>query len=123
MVQVQRLTGGAAGYRMQISTVFEHDTTVVLAVTGGVDVATADDVRDVGLGVLACSQCTTLWVDPSGVTFLDSTGLGALIALHHAAVASARRLVLRDPCPSTRRLLQLTGLSAVFEVIGPAATG
>lgn len=118
MPDVHRLGIDAVARPMQISTSFEQETTIVLSVTGDIDVATAADLRDIGLGVLESSQCATLCVELSGVTFLDSTGLGALIALRAAAVDSGRTLVIRNPSPVTTRLLELTGVSEVLGVVG-----
>ena len=118
MPDVQRHAIDAVARPMQISTSFEQEATIVLSVTGEIDVATADDLRDIGLGVLQSLQCETLCADLSAVTFMDSTGLGALIALRSAAVDSGRTLVIRDPSPATTRLFELTGLSEVLGVVG-----
>jgi len=52
------------------------------------------------------------------VTFLDSTGLGALIALRTAAVDSGRTLIIRNPSVATTRLFEITGLSEVLGAVG-----
>ena len=118
MPDVHRLGIDAVARPMQISTSFEQETTIVLSVTGEIDVATADDLRDIGLGVLQSLQCETLCADLSAVTFMDSTGLGALIALRTAAVDNGRTLVIRNPSVATTRLFELTGLSEVLGVVG-----
>ena len=118
MVEVHRLRDDVVARPMQISTSFEQETTIVLSVTGEIDVATADDLRDIALGVLQSLQCETLCADLSAVTFMDSTGLGALIALRTAAVDNGRTLVIRNPSVATTRLFELSGLSEVLGVVG-----
>jgi anti-sigma B factor antagonist len=118
MPDVHRVGIDAVARSMQVSTSFEDETTIVLSVTGEIDVATADDLRDIGLGLLQSSQCETLCADLSAVTFLDSTGLGALIALRTAAVDSGRTMLIRNPSVATARLFELTGLSEVLGVVG-----
>jgi anti-anti-sigma factor len=57
-----------------------------------------------------------LALDPSGVDFADSTGVGALIRVGNATVAGERELVLRHPSAWVARVLHITGLDAVFEL-------
>lgn len=50
-------------------------------------------------------------VDVSGVGFMDSSGLRALIGAHQAAEAADRRLVVARPSPAVLRLIEISGLS------------
>jgi anti-sigma B factor antagonist len=87
-------------------------------VTGEVDSTTAPGLRDCLLDVIGRSGSTTVEVDLSGVTFLDSAGLSALATAHRAAVAAGRDLRMR--CGTTRavvRPLQITGLWTLFTVV------
>ncbi len=54
-------------------------------------------------------------IDLSQTTFLDSCGLGALVALHKTASSRQGRLRLLDPQPQVRQLLELTQLDRIFE--------
>lgn len=56
----------------------------VLAVTGEVDVDTAPALRDTALAMLN-RGADHLVIDLRGVTFMDSTGLGSLLRMHHRA--------------------------------------
>lgn len=60
-------------------------------------------------------------VDLSQVTFLDSTGLKALVAEHRRLHAEGRRLTVRNPSPAVFRVLNLSGVAAALDVQGPAA--
>lgn len=53
-------------------------------------------------------------LDLSGVEFIDSSGLKALVAAHHAALERAVRLEIRAPSNAVRDVLALTGLAVVF---------
>jgi anti-anti-sigma factor len=55
-------------------------------------------------------------VDLGGVTFLDCTGLGALIGARNVAVHSGRQLRVHHPQPFVRRILEVTGLVDVLTV-------
>lgn len=55
-------------------------------------------------------------VDLSGVGFMDSSGLRALIAAHQAAAEAGRRLVISNPSAAVRRLIEISGLSEHLNV-------
>lgn len=59
-------------------------------------------------------------VDLSATTFIDSSGLGALVALHKTACSRGGVLRLLRPQPSVRQLLELTRLHRVFEILRDA---
>lgn len=63
---------------------------------------------------------SALAVDLSGVSFMDSAGLGALVALEKAARSKKARLVLLDPSPRVVRLLESVRLTDFFHLhFGP----
>ncbi len=61
---------------------------------------------------------TTLDVDMSVVGFLDSSGLGALIALHKTMAGRNGVVRLLDPTPVARQVLELTRMHRIFEMTG-----
>lgn len=66
-------------------------------------------------------DAATVLVDLSDVPFMDSSGLGVLIALAKRAMRTAGRLRLVHPGEQPLRLVQLTQLDRFFEVqIEPA---
>ena len=89
---------------------------VVIAVSGDLDIATADQLfRDANEALRAAAP-TTLVLDLSGVAFLDSSGIGTLVELRNVAGDTGGDLVLRRPSDRTRRLLEITALDSVFSV-------
>jgi anti-sigma B factor antagonist len=56
-------------------------------------------------------------VDLSQTTFIDSCGLGALIALHKTACSRGGSVRLRNPLPSVQQILELTRMHRIFEII------
>jgi anti-anti-sigma factor len=85
----------------------------VLAVVGEIDMASADEFRDRLLAGLQRSG--SLEVDLGGVTFIDSSGLAALVRLRTEAEILGRNVALVKVSPSTARLLELTGLQTLFD--------
>lgn len=94
---------------------------VVVRVRGDVDLVTADELR----GVLdeALTTSSHLDIDLSGLTFIDSSGLSALVHAHRAARDAGGVAVLRDPPSMLRRLLDITKLDSLFVVETAADPG
>lgn len=91
----------------------------VITVNGEIDSTTAPGLRGCLLEVLDRPGTTTVEVDLTGVTFLDSAGLSALATAHRAAEAGGRVLQMRvGDTRAVARPLQITGLWDVFAVIG-----
>ncbi len=55
-------------------------------------------------------------IDLSRAAFLDSSGLGALVALHKTARGRQGNLRLRNPQPQVQQILELTRMNRIFEV-------
>jgi anti-sigma B factor antagonist len=86
--------------------------TAVLAITGEVDMASAPGLRD----QLQQLDARNVIIDLSGVTFIDSTGLGVLVTALKRSREAGGHLVLRSPTRATRRVLDITGLSQLVPV-------
>ena len=84
----------------------------VATVTGEVDVYSAPALRD-GLTDLLSAGSSVI-VDLTGVGFLDSTGLGALVAARKTA--EEQGVILPLVCTAERilKLFTITGLDGVF---------
>lgn len=92
----------------------------LLALSGRLDVHTAADVR-LALDGHVTAGCHELVLDLSGLTALDATGLGVLVAGHRRSQRAGRVLVLRDVPPPVQRLLVLTRLDRVLRTTRTAA--
>jgi anti-anti-sigma factor len=96
---------------------------VVLILTGELDPHTAPSLRQ-ALDRTVGDTTTVVVFDLGGVTFVDSSGLRVIIAAHKLMDDRHGRLVLRDPSDTTRRILDITGLSDRIEVeAGPPRAG
>jgi anti-sigma B factor antagonist len=95
---------------------------LTLRVSGLTELAAANaaHVRD-SIRAALHADSTALEVDLSETTFLDSSGLGALIALHKTMRSRNRILRILKPGPSVMQVLELTRLHRLFEVINPGA--
>lgn len=86
----------------------------VVAVNGEVDVYAAPTLRD-GLTELL-QDGSSVVVDLTDVGFLDSTGLGALVAARTAAAEKGGTLPLVCTHQRILKLFTITGLDGVFSI-------
>ncbi|HEY5835176.1 STAS domain-containing protein [Streptomyces sp.] len=88
----------------------------VVEVTGELDIATRDRLRDHLYEVIAAHRPAHVIVDLSRLEFCDATGLSVLVAGQHRVWQHDGRLRLVCPEGRIRRLLRLTRLIDVFPV-------
>jgi anti-sigma B factor antagonist len=90
------------------------DTRVaVVAPTGRLDVAGAPSLKDAISETLKNGQARVV-IDMEGVSFVDSTGLGSVIAALKQVRSSEGDLRLAAPNQQVRVVLELTTLDRVF---------
>ncbi|WP_334663949.1 STAS domain-containing protein [Streptomyces cyaneofuscatus] len=88
-------------------------TLAVIALSGEFDVATAPAVRARALDLIAAGH-QHLVADLAGVTFCDSSGLGALIGIWRCAKDANGSLTLAAIPERLDRLLSITGMDTVL---------
>ena len=100
--------------QLHIDTSWPSPAVARVAVVGEVDLATAHLLRDRLLSVLREQAPAVLDVDLAGVTFLDCTGISALVAVRNAAVHAGGQMPVSNPQPIVRRVVDVTGLLGIF---------
>ena len=98
---------------MDITVVRDPAGPVVVGVTGELDVATTPELRDCLAGVDG-----DVVVDLSGVTFMDSTALGALVSATNRSREQGATFTLRGESAFVHRLLKVAGLDDFFHPDG-----
>jgi anti-anti-sigma factor len=98
----------------------QSDGVLVVDVRGTLDAATVDALRSALLNTLQSQRPATMIVDLTFVTFMDSMGIGALVAGYNAAREVGSRFILRNPSEFVHRQLRVTGLADMF---GLSASG
>ncbi|MBB5998877.1 STAS domain-containing protein [Streptomonospora salina] len=92
-----------------------QDGCAVVAVRGEIDLYTAPQLQS-GLVDALEDGARRLVVDMSRVEFCDSTGMSVLLSVMKRARAADGDLELVAPKPAVRKILEVTGLDAVFTV-------
>ena len=101
------------------------DGTATVTVLGEIDFSNADEVAQGIRDAISEWAPPVVSVDLRDATFIDSTGLGALIEGYRAATEAETRFVVVNPTDGFRRVLTLTGLVELFGLgdVEEAATG
>ncbi|GGK96729.1 STAS domain-containing protein [Mangrovihabitans endophyticus] len=97
-----------------IESMFAADGTATVAVAGEIDFSNADELSREICGAVAEWSPLALVVDLGRATFMDSTGLGALIEGYRCADEAGARFSVVNMSDSFRRVLAVTGLSDFF---------
>lgn len=84
---------------------------VVVTPVGDIDLVTAPRLLEQLLRILRDAP-TRLVVALNEVTFIDSSGLNALVSANRRAEAMGTELRLAAPAPLVTKLLQITGLDS-----------
>jgi anti-sigma B factor antagonist len=99
--------------------VVPDDGRVTLRLHGEVDIASVARLQACLDG--AAGTWPVVEIDASGLTFLDSSGVAALALAHRRLNASGVELRVRNPSPFVTRVLQITGLTDLLDVVGERA--
>lgn len=99
---------------------------LVAHVSGDLDVMTAEAFRRQVDLALSRYRPRHLYVDMAGVTFVDSSGLGAILGRYKRVRQMGGRMVLKNPPAAIQPVLELAGLFRLMEVVqemDPARSG
>jgi anti-sigma B factor antagonist len=90
------------------------DGCMVVFAVGEIDIATSDRFREVMLQAVESSR--RVIVDLSGVTFLDSTGLGVLLGAQKRVATTHHSLCLVGPTRLVAKVLSITRVDETIPV-------
>ena len=96
------------------------DGSSIIAASGEIDVATAPDLT-AALDLMIDRGATAISVDMEHVTFIDSSGLGALVTALKRAQQTDATLTLVNLSGSARKVFEITGLLETFGADGAQA--
>ena len=97
------------------STTSTVDSGLVLPVFGDIDAANADALHEQLLSLYEGGRAFGI-VDMSDVTFMDSTGLSALLAARRQLLGANCDMRLVITRPNLHKLFEITGLTEVFDI-------
>jgi anti-sigma B factor antagonist len=96
----------------------EEDSTLRVEIAGELDISTVPACNK-ELSELRHNSANRVVLDLSAISFMDSTGLSAvLVAEMHARMRGQKFVVVAGP-PHVHELFKLTGVDNFLEVVGP----
>jgi anti-anti-sigma factor len=98
----------------EFSATISAEGVCVVAVDGELDLAVVDDF--LATARTASAGCSALEIDLDRMSFVDSSGLGALMRLRKEAAEQDIALRLVNMPPAAHRLFQITGLLEIFDI-------
>lgn len=111
------------GWAVELETRVQGDTLYV-RVRGDLDLMTAGTFREEVEAELERTGVSRLVLNLAGLKFIDSSGLGAILGRFRRLQHRGGRLVLEDPPPAIRPVLEMAGFYRLMEVreSGPGRT-
>jgi anti-sigma B factor antagonist len=94
---------------------------VVVRVTGDLDISTAFELRDLLADILSEGPPSELVLDLLGLHSVDSTGLDVFQLAQARARAGGFRFVLANPNTLVSALLEIRGLVDALDIVAPAS--
>lgn len=105
---------------MNISTQIKQGVLLV-RVEGEMDVHMADEFRQRVDAALGADGVRHVILSLKGVTFIDSSGLGAILGRYKKVSAAGGRMLAANVRPQVARVFELSGLLKIIETYGTEA--
>ena len=102
--------GGGAS-RVDVAQSSDGAGTAVLTVTGELDLGSEAALRETAERAIA-NGATTIVFELSGLTFMDSSGIGLLLTI----AAQVGQVEVRNPSATVRRVIELSGLATTLRM-------
>jgi anti-anti-sigma factor len=91
-----------------------HGDSITVVPEGDISLETVDVLREVLRTIVDSGPAAHIDVDMRAVSFLDSSGIGVLVAAQRAAAARGLTLMLVEPTPMVRMVLQVANLDGIL---------
>ena len=92
----------------------EKDGVATIALSGGLDLATAPILSD-RLAPFEGNGVSTIVLDLHDLTFIDSTALHAFLEARNRAMSNGQRLLVRGASPTAQRHIEIVGLQLLLD--------
>ena len=101
-------------------TIKSHPDRVTLLLEGEFDVAAMPAIKKAVSTALDTVDGRPVEFDLAGVTFIDSSGFGALIAAREQCANQGTTLLITGVSDRVRRTFEISGLGSLLDPAGPA---
>ncbi len=94
----------------------QHGNTLIAKLSGELDLLTAPSFRTQVDGALDAAGPRNLILELSQLSFVDSSGLGAILGRYKAVTQLGGRMLLVTPQPQVQRIFTLSGLFKIMDL-------
>lgn len=98
---------------MKTSIIKKHRM-ILMHISGEIDHHSSVKIRDILEREIRRSSAINIALDFSGVTFMDSSGIGMIIGRYKTVTALGGNLIIFDASDQIKRLLDMSGLSPLI---------
>jgi len=93
----------------------EIDGLGVVRLSGRLDIAHSDDFENSVVGALD-ENARDLLVNLSGVTYMSSSGIRALLSIYRHARSLNTNMYICDPSPAVKKILDVVDIDQIFQI-------
>jgi len=94
----------------------ESEGSVILDLSGDIDLAHSPTMRKVLLGEIKENSTAKVFLTFNNVRYIDSSGIASLVEGLKASRDQGSRLILFGLSPAVREVMQLSRLQKIFEI-------
>ena len=101
---------------MSSKNINEMGKTNMVFIKGEIDIYSIEKFRETIENQIK-TQVPEIILDCSELSYMDSTGMGVLIELRNKTKEMGQKIIMMNPRPNIKKLLTLTGVDKIIEVI------
>ncbi|MBC3899173.1 MULTISPECIES: STAS domain-containing protein [Acetobacterium] len=101
---------------MNSNNIIETGKTSMVSIKGEIDIYSIEKFR-ASIEKEIMTQATQIILDCSELSYMDSTGMGVLIELRNKSKEMGQRIIMMNPRPNIKKLLSLTGVDKIIEIV------
>jgi len=93
-----------------------NEEQAVVTIKGEVDIYSVDQFRK-SIEKSINQKTSKIILDCTDLSYIDSTGMGVLIEMRNKTMEMGQKIVMKNPKPNIKKLLSLTGVDKIIEII------
>ncbi|MBC3797195.1 STAS domain-containing protein [Acetobacterium tundrae] len=88
----------------------------MISIKGEIDIYSIGKFRELIEKKIA-TQAPQIILDCTELSYMDSTGMGVLIELRNKAKEMGQKIIMMNPRPNIKKLLNITGVDKIIDII------
>ncbi len=104
---------------MNSSNIIDMEKTSMVSIKGEIDIYSIEKFRET-IEEKIKTQVPEIVLDCSELSYMDSTGMGVLIEMRNKTKEMGQKIIMMNPRPNIKKLLALTGVDKIIEIVDQA---